>query len=173
MGEQGPSRSGEHRSFWREYTLSDPDKPCPRCSYSLVGLDSAAARCPECGWELTLADRLAEYRFQPVWESVRTICALPAASAMVMLLLLFATSFLGEGLLLIGVFAAGGCWLVSGAIMTIALLGQLVHQRALRQGVQRQEHVFRVFIASVGLVVIMVMPVLILAIVLRIVVAGP
>lgn len=148
----------KRRSFWREYTLTDPDKPCPRCAYSLVGLHASASRCPECGWELTSAERLAEYRFLPIWESVRTICALPAACAMSMLLLLAVTFLTGVDLLILMVVIAGGCWLVSGAVTAFVLLAELVRWRRLRSGVQRREHLFRVWIAAVGLALVMFTP---------------
>lgn len=157
------TRSDAQRSFWRAYTLSDPDRPCPRCAYSLVGLEATSARCPECGRELTVADRLAEYRFLPVWDSVRTICALPAAGAMVMLLLLAVTFLVGEGLVVVAAVVAGGCWLVSGAVMTLSLIMELLRTRSLRRGVQQREHEFRIFIAAIGLAVVMVVPVLGLA----------
>lgn len=146
------------RSFWQPYTIVDPDKPCPRCAYSLVGLQASASRCPECGWELTIAERLAEYRFLPIWESVRTICALPAACAMSMLLLLAVTFLTGVDLLIVMVVIAGGCWLVSGAVMAFVLLTELLHWRRLRSGVQRREHLFRVGITAMGLALVMVVP---------------
>jgi len=146
------------RSFWQPYTIVDPDKPCPRCAYSLVGLHASASRCPECGWELTAAERLAEYRFQPVWESVRTMCALPAACAMSMLLLLAVTLLTGADPLIIVVVITGCCWLVSGAVMAISLLSELLCWRKLRSGVQRREHLFRVGIAAVGLALVMFTP---------------
>lgn len=146
------------QSFWRSYIVVDSEKPCPACGYSLAGLEFAAAKCPECGRELSAEDHRAEYRFRPVWESVRDVCVLPVIAASIMLLSSAVALLIDDGVAGVVMFIAGACWLLSGGVMALYLLAEGLRAREFRSRVQRTEHLARVGYAACGLIAAMIAP---------------
>ena len=146
------------RSFWKPYTIVDRACPCPTCGYSLAGLNETVARCPECGRELSLYDRVAEYRFKPVWHSVRDVCVWPALAAGALLLLDVLSIAKRGGFASFLPAAIAIVWLLGGMGLALQLILECLRTRTLRRGRLRSEHLARIGYAGAGLFLVMVLP---------------
>jgi hypothetical protein len=147
------------RSFWQPYTVIDPLIPCPSCGYSLVGLESGASNCPECGRELTPNDRVAEYRFHSVWHSVLEGPFLAGVIGLVMVISLAVGKTWSFDPLEMVFFLSGIAWLSASIVQWTSVFSAGVHTRRLRPGLHRTEHLVRLGYVAGGTVIVTIGPV--------------